>query len=311
VLGCYDRLRALLRRIGTEGRFRAPRGARAALPRARRPVERAAPPAAAAEARARPRGPALRAALARRAAAPPAWGARGARGRTGGGDARAVARAPRAARRAAPLPLGSAVPRGHERAPDEVSARLFLATLVRALSKGASGAAIWFPSCGWSEVLGAPAQAQLEREGVTVRLGARVVALARGPRRLRALELAGAPTIPLEPQTSSCPRCRGTSSRGSWERRWRRLSRACAAPRSRPCTSRGSRSRTRGRSCASSTARRSTSCAAGRVPAPTGSRCSRAASSRAPRATARPSVRPARRSRATTRAPTRPPAARA
>lgn len=61
--------------------------------------------------------------------------------------------------------------------PDQVEARLFLATLRQAFLGSAGRAAIWVPRRGWGELVGQASQQQMKREGIQVTTGARVVAL--------------------------------------------------------------------------------------------------------------------------------------
>jgi squalene-associated FAD-dependent desaturase len=60
--------------------------------------------------------------------------------------------------------------------PEHASARLFLSTLRQAFGGSAASGAMWAPTRPWSEVLGEPALLQLRREGIEVRLSARVTA---------------------------------------------------------------------------------------------------------------------------------------
>ncbi|MCA8941687.1 MAG: hydroxysqualene dehydroxylase HpnE [Planctomycetes bacterium] len=75
--------------------------------------------------------------------------------------------------------------------PKDVSASLFLATLRRAFLGSASRAAIHVPARPWSQIVGEPALAQLGREGVKVRLGARVTEMVVEARRTVAVEVGG------------------------------------------------------------------------------------------------------------------------
>ncbi len=67
---------------------------------------------------------------------------------------------------------------------DLASARDFLATLREAFSGSAGNAALWVPKAPWSAILSDPAPTALERAGVTVRTGARVIGLLREADRL-------------------------------------------------------------------------------------------------------------------------------
>ncbi len=69
-------------------------------------------------------------------------------------------------------------------------ARLFVATLRRAFLGSGAHAAMWIPRRGWSELIGTPARAALEEAGVKVRTGCRVVGLERDGERVTALRLA-------------------------------------------------------------------------------------------------------------------------
>jgi uncharacterized protein with NAD-binding domain and iron-sulfur cluster len=174
LLGCYDEMRRLLRRLGTERDFeqprtlcmhyRAPGGARARLQLARAPA-RLALPWAIAGLRAftlGERARAVRGMLASLRRAPVAWSLEEwlrARGQHG------------APRRYLWVPLCHAVMNAE---PDEVSAELFLATLRRAFRGRAARAAIWLPKKPWSDIVGRAALAALARAGVRVTTGARV-----------------------------------------------------------------------------------------------------------------------------------------
>ena len=83
--------------------------------------------------------------------------------------------------------------------PDQVEAALFLSTIREAFSGRPSRAAVWIPRCTWLEAVGRPARAGLERAGVAVRTGQRIVRLetVAGADALRAVTAGGAaPEIP-------------------------------------------------------------------------------------------------------------------
>jgi squalene-associated FAD-dependent desaturase len=190
MLGCYDAMRALLRRLGTEQlfvqparlelRFREAGGRQSALALPRLPV-RLAMPIALAKLRGWPAGArarALRGMLALLRGAPPAmsfaqWLARHAQ------DG--------APRRFLWEPLCIAVMNAP---PAAVSAAAFVQTLRTAFRGGARRAAIWVPRAPWSEILAAPARRAIEAAGGTVRCGAAVRGLRIEGGRVRALELA-------------------------------------------------------------------------------------------------------------------------
>ncbi len=75
--------------------------------------------------------------------------------------------------------------------PEDASAVEFIATLREAFLGRASSAAFWVPEQTWDELLGAPAPAALSAAGVTLRLGARVTQLERRGARVAAVALAG------------------------------------------------------------------------------------------------------------------------
>lgn len=73
--------------------------------------------------------------------------------------------------------------------PELAAARGFLATLREAFSGSAAAAAFWVPLQPWSAILGEPAAPALAAAGVTVRCGARVVAVEAGEGHVGALQL--------------------------------------------------------------------------------------------------------------------------
>jgi hypothetical protein len=75
--------------------------------------------------------------------------------------------------------------------PELASARLFLRTLREAFTGSASAAAFWLPKRPWGELVGDAAAAQLTREGVAVRCGARVAGLQCAAGRVAGIALAG------------------------------------------------------------------------------------------------------------------------
>lgn len=81
--------------------------------------------------------------------------------------------------------------------PAEVSAKLFLATLRRALGSGARGMAIWAAARPWQELLGAPAERALRAAGVSVRGHARVVSATCAEGRVQTLHLGDGETLAL------------------------------------------------------------------------------------------------------------------
>lgn len=176
MLGCYRELRALLRRIGTEGdlaaaprlalAYRTARGDAVRLQLAGLPVPLAMPwallrlPI--------PLGARLRALWGMGSVllgAPATWTLADwlrHRGQRGGPDAFLW------------LPLCRAIMNVE---PDAASARDFLRTLREAFLGSAAAAAIWVPKRPWRELLGEPAARALAAAGVEVRTGARVVAI--------------------------------------------------------------------------------------------------------------------------------------
>lgn len=177
MLGCYDAMRRLLRRLGTEGGFAAAPslalrywgegGRRWDLALGRLPTPMAMP-----------------------------WGLMklplGAGGRARGlwGLGQVLRGAP------ADMTLGQWLDRRGQRGavgdflwiplcravmnaePEQVSARLFLATLRQAFTGSAARAAIWIPARPWLDLVGVPARRMLEGEGVEVSTGVRVGAVA-------------------------------------------------------------------------------------------------------------------------------------
>jgi len=176
MLGCYGAMRALLRRLGTEGLFardrslqiayRTAAGGRDRLALAALPVPLAMPFAL------------LRLGVGLGARLRALWGMgavlRGAREAWSVEDwfaARAQHGAP-----AAYLwrPLCRAIMNVE---PEHASARDFLATLREAFLGSASTGAFWLPRATWGEILADPAPSALARAGVTLRTGARAVGL--------------------------------------------------------------------------------------------------------------------------------------
>ena len=88
-------------------------------------------------------------------------------------------------------PLCLAVMNGR---PEQVSARLFLATLRQAARGGAAALAIWHPARPWSEIVGKPALSRLCAAGVTVALTTRVQRIVVEGGKITALELSGGRT---------------------------------------------------------------------------------------------------------------------
>lgn len=90
-------------------------------------------------------------------------------------------------------------------APAEVSARLFLATLRRAFSGAAARAALWIPRRPWSEIVGEPAQRVLAARSIQVQLGTRVTGFsigvdpASGQESLHGIQLASGREIGIRP----------------------------------------------------------------------------------------------------------------
>lgn len=83
---------------------------------------------------------------------------------------------------------------------EDVSAALFFATLRRAFFGSARRAAIRVPRRPWSELLGEPARAQCEREGITVHAGTRVTRFVTDPSRIVELEF-GQQVRPIDDDT--------------------------------------------------------------------------------------------------------------
>jgi squalene-associated FAD-dependent desaturase len=73
--------------------------------------------------------------------------------------------------------------------PARSSARGFLTTLREAFRGRAARSAIWVPTRGWSQLVGEPALAGLRRHGVEVRLGCRVTGLSMAAGQVRAVRL--------------------------------------------------------------------------------------------------------------------------
>lgn len=197
MLGCYDAMRDLLRRIGSLARcqqdealrmaYRWPGGARDELRLVRLPTPMAMPWALW-----RLRLPwraklaALRGMVQSLFGAPAHWSLAdwlAARGQQG---------AP-----AALLwrPLCCAVMNVE---PEHASATVFLATLRQAFAGSARRAAFVLPRGTWHEVLGAPAEQALRNAGVDVRFGSRVAALQRTGDRITAVSVGGS-DLPIGP----------------------------------------------------------------------------------------------------------------
>lgn len=206
MLGCYDHMRALLRRIGTECEFeRCPTltvayrlrgGRRAELRLPRLPVPFAMPLALlrlplGANGRFR----ALRGLLGVVRGAEPSWTLEEwvLRRRQEGGPAAFFWG-----------PLCRAVMNAE---PDLVSAELFLGTLRRAFSGGAARGAIWIPRRPWGRIVGEAAERRLREEGVAVECGVRITGLWIEGGRVAGLS-AGGRTFPVaedEPVVSALP----------------------------------------------------------------------------------------------------------
>lgn len=196
LLGCYRAMRTLLRRIGSEDRFRQDRrlsmvsrdanGKVARLSLSGLPVPLAMPAALlrlplSFGARLR----ALRGMVASVRGAPADWSladwfAR--RGQHGEPDAWLW------------RPLCRAIMNVE---PELASARDFLATLRIAFSGSAAAAAFWVPLRPWGEIVGEPAQRALVAAGVDVRCGARVVDLVTDGARVTAIALGTGERIDL------------------------------------------------------------------------------------------------------------------
>ncbi len=73
--------------------------------------------------------------------------------------------------------------------PEEVGADLFLKTLREAFRGRAHRAAMWFPRRPWSEIVGEPAHSKLAAEGATVTPGANVTALTMDGDRITGIHL--------------------------------------------------------------------------------------------------------------------------
>jgi zeta-carotene desaturase len=196
MLGCYRAMRALLRRLGTEREFRQDRsltlafrtasGEPARLSLSRLPVPLGMPPALlrlpwpfAARMRA------LRGMASSLRGAPASWTLADwceRRGQGGPPDAWLW------------RPLCRAIMNTE---PEFAAASDFLATLREAFAGSAANAAFWLPLRPWSEIIGEPASRALPAAGVTVRLGARVEALAAADGRIAAIVLAAGERIEL------------------------------------------------------------------------------------------------------------------
>jgi zeta-carotene desaturase len=197
MLGCYEHMRRLLRRLGTEDAFavartmrlllRDPHGreSRLVLPPLPTPL---AMPLALCRLRglaARERVAALRGMAAALRAPPGAqtlaqWIACH---RQDGGPRRYLWE-----------PLCRAILNAE---PDVVAADLFVATLRRAFAGRAANAAIWLPKKPWSAIIDGPAQARLAAEGIELRTGARVASLDTDSGRIAGVTLDGGERIPV------------------------------------------------------------------------------------------------------------------
>jgi len=180
MLGCYDQMRRLLRRLGTEADFVQPRsleltylevgGEQRALRMSRLPVPLALP-GALRRLRGvtwRERFRAMQGAAASLRGAPPSWTLEEwlRRRKQQGGPRRFLWE-----------PLCRAIMNAE---PAAVSADVFLTTLRRAFSGRAGRAAIWIPRRPWSAIVGRPAEQALRRDGVRVELNRRVRSLQLG-----------------------------------------------------------------------------------------------------------------------------------
>lgn len=81
--------------------------------------------------------------------------------------------------------------------PEEAEAEGFLATLREAFLGRASRAAFWLPKAPWSELIDRPARSALPAAGIDLRLGARIAALPIGNGRIEAIGLADGERIEL------------------------------------------------------------------------------------------------------------------
>lgn len=174
MLGCYDHMRRLLRRLGTEGDFvqpaslslayREPGGSRSSLELSRLPVPFAMPGALRRAGRLswRERVRAMRGMVAALRGAPASWTLEEwlrRRNQQGGPE------------RFLWGPMCRAIMNAE---PSAISADLFLRTLRRAFSGSAGRAAMWIPTKPWSAIVGRPAHDALQRAGVRVELQCRV-----------------------------------------------------------------------------------------------------------------------------------------
>lgn len=191
MLGCYDHMRRLLRRLGTEGDFvrqpgltlgyREEGGRRSLLRLSSWPVPLALPLALLRLRGLSPgeRARALCGMVASLRLAPPEWTFEEwlHRKRQQGGP-----------RRFLWDPMCRAIMNAE---PADISARLFLRTLRRAFGGSARRAAMWIPAKPWSAIVGGPAHAALQRAGVRVALGHRVRGLEIESSRIREIVDAG------------------------------------------------------------------------------------------------------------------------
>ncbi len=201
-LGCYDHFRSLLRRLGTEADFEAPRrlrllyrfagGRRIALQLSRLPVPLAMPAALATlpGLSVRERRRALAALVATARSAPADW------------DFERWLQAKRQhgmPRRLLWEPLCLAVMNAH---PSQVSAQLFLGTLRQAFAGRAARAAIWIPRRPWSELLDQPARRALAAAGVEVLLRQRLTGVRVEAGRVGGLQFGDGSQRPVDDHTA-------------------------------------------------------------------------------------------------------------
>lgn len=199
MLGCYVEMRALLRRLGTEGGFTQPRGLRLTYADANGGLSRLRlPPGPAPLAF----GPAL---LALRGL--------GVRGRVRAllglaavlrdcpaewtvADWMRAHRQEGAPRRYLWDPMCRAIMNAE---PNVVAARVLLATLRRAFLGSGAAAAIWLPKHPWSVLIGEPARASLASRGTQLTLGRRVERLIVESGRVTGIAFADERVEPLGP----------------------------------------------------------------------------------------------------------------
>lgn len=190
MLGCYRAMRALLRRLGTEGDFqqdprlvmahRTPAGRASRMLLSRLPAPLAMPLAMlrlplGLGARCR----ALRGMLSLARSVPAEWSLADwfrRRGQLGGPDAWLW------------RPLCRAIMNTE---PEEASAADFAATVREAFAGSAAAAAFWLPRRPWQEVVGGPAEHKLRDAGARVQLGARVGRLQIAGDRIESIGLGG------------------------------------------------------------------------------------------------------------------------